>query len=218
MYIADEQAQGRFVEESARKAEQWKVHLSPFGVIPKTSNPHEWRLIVDLSSPEGHSVDVSISKELVSLHYVIVDEVTAHIAELGKGSSMAKMDVKQAYRNIPVHPADSLLLGMKWADKIYVDRALPFGLRSAPLIFSAVAGGLQWAMEERCVTWVKHYVDDLITVGETLKECSRNVIVMHETCDESDMQLNRRKTRTQRRSSRSWASSWTQTKWKLGSC
>ena len=64
---------------------------------------------------------------------------------------MAKMDVKQAYRNIPVHPADSLLLGIKWADKIYVDMALPFGLRSVPLIFSAVADGLQWAMQERSV-------------------------------------------------------------------
>ena len=30
-YIADEQAHGRLVEVSARKAEQWKVHLSPFG-------------------------------------------------------------------------------------------------------------------------------------------------------------------------------------------
>ena len=158
-------------------------------VTPKKSNPHKWRLIVDLSSPEGHSVNDGISKELVSLHYVTVDEVMAHIAELGKGSSIAKMDIKQAYRNIPVHPADSLLLGMKWADKIYVDRVLPFGLRSAPLIFSAVADGLQWAMEERGVTWVKHYVDDFIAVGETLEECSRNVIVMHQTCDEADMPI-----------------------------
>ena len=39
------------------------------------------------------------------------------------------------------------------------------------------------------LTWVKHYVDDFITVGETLEECSRNVIVMHETCDEADMPI-----------------------------
>ena len=44
-------------------------------------------------------------------------------------------------------------------------------------------------MEERGVTWVKHYVDDFITVGETLEECTRNVTVMHETCDEADMPI-----------------------------
>ena len=29
-----------------------------------------------------------------------------------------------------------------------MDAALPFGLRSAPLIFSAIADVLQWAMEK----------------------------------------------------------------------
>ena len=111
-YTAHEQVQGRLVEVSARKTEQWKVHPSPFGVIPQKSNPHKWRLIVDLSSPEDHSVNDGISNELASLHYITVDKVTAHIAELGKGSSNAEMNVKQADRNIPVHPADSLLLGM----------------------------------------------------------------------------------------------------------
>ena len=72
-YTAHEQAHGRLVEVSARKAEQWKVHPSPFGVIPKKSNPHKWSLIVDISSPEDHSVNDGISKELASLHYVTVD-------------------------------------------------------------------------------------------------------------------------------------------------
>lgn len=54
---------------------------------------------------------------------------------------MAKMDIKQAYRIVPVHPEDRRLLGMQWQDKVYVDKVLPFGLRSAPLIFSAVCYG-----------------------------------------------------------------------------
>ena len=32
---------------------------------------------------------------------------------LGKGTEMAKVDVSQAYRNLPVHPADIHLLGME---------------------------------------------------------------------------------------------------------
>ena len=33
------------------------VHTSPFGVIPKKHKPNKWRLILDLSSPEGFSVN-----------------------------------------------------------------------------------------------------------------------------------------------------------------
>ena len=33
------------------------LHISRFGVIPKKSQPGKWQLIVDLSAPEGHSVN-----------------------------------------------------------------------------------------------------------------------------------------------------------------
>ena len=64
-----------------------------------------------------------------------------------KWTLMAKMDIKQAYRNIPVHPTDRYLIGMRWESRIFVDKTLPFGLRwSAPLLFSAVADALAWIM------------------------------------------------------------------------
>lgn len=68
-----------------------------------------------------------------------IDDVVAQILQGGKGSLLAKMDIKQAYRNVPVHPEDRCKLGMKWKEEILIDAALPFGLRSAPLIFSALA-------------------------------------------------------------------------------
>ena len=62
---------------------------------------------------------------------------------MGRGALMAKMDIKQAYRNIPIFPQDRLLLGVMWNRDVYVDEVLPFGLRSAPILFSAVADVLQ---------------------------------------------------------------------------
>ena len=38
------------------------LHISRFGVIPKNNQPGKWRLILDLSSPEGHSVNDGIPK------------------------------------------------------------------------------------------------------------------------------------------------------------
>ena len=43
------------------------LQVSPFGMIPKRHSPNNWRLIVDLSSPKGNSVNDGIDKELCSL-------------------------------------------------------------------------------------------------------------------------------------------------------
>ena len=52
---------------------------------------------------------------------------------------MAKFDVESAYQNIPVHPYDHFILGMKRCGQFYIDLFLPFGLRSAPFNFNFIA-------------------------------------------------------------------------------
>ena len=90
------------------------VQVSSFGVIPKSHQPGKWRLIVDLSSPEGQSVNDSIAKSLWSLSYISVDDIASVVLHLGRGALLAKMDVQSAYCNVPVHPDDRILLEMQW--------------------------------------------------------------------------------------------------------
>ena len=73
---------------------------------------------------------------------------------------MAKLDLKSAYRMVPVHQDDHHLLGIQWCGVVYYDKALPFGLRSAPKIFTAVADALAWAMTLRGITYLLQYLDD----------------------------------------------------------
>ena len=55
---------------------------------------------------------------------------------------------------VPVHPEDKKILGMQWKDRLYIDICLPFGLRSAPRIFTGVADMLKWwAKQQGCQTW-----------------------------------------------------------------
>jgi len=140
-------------------------HISPFSVIPKKSKPGHWRLIINLSSPADHSVNDGIEKDLCSLSYVHIDQVTDCILLTGKGALLGKVDIKQAYRNIPVHPDDRHLLGMRWKRETLIDKTLPFVLRSAPIIFSAVADALQWIVQQQGVEHLFHYLDDFITIG-----------------------------------------------------
>ena len=120
------------------------AQVSRFGVIPKGHQTGRWRLILDLSHPEGRSVNDGIEPELCSLSYSSVDEAVRLIREKGTGAQLAKLDLESAYRMTPVHPDDRLLLGMEWKGQLFVDTALPFGLHSAPKVFTAVADALMW--------------------------------------------------------------------------
>ena len=75
---------------------------------------------------------------------------------------LIKMDLERAYRQIPILPEDHSLLGISWEGRTYVDRALPFGLRSAPKIFSAVADMMAWALHKAGIEHLIHYLDDFL--------------------------------------------------------
>ena len=114
------------------------------------------------------------------------------IRQLGPGTLMGKMDIEQAYRNIPVAPCDRRLLGLEWQPQ---EKVLPFGLRSAPIIFSAVADTLLWIMTRRGVSWAIHYVDDFLTIGRpNSDECQHNMDLMHEVCQQAGLPLEPSKT------------------------
>lgn len=54
---------------------------------------------------------------------------------MGVGTHITKVDLKSVYRIVPIHPEDRHLLGICWDNNVYVDQALPFGLRSAPKLY-----------------------------------------------------------------------------------
>ena len=137
-YIHNELTLGRLAHIPNPTNLPW-YHASPIGIIPNKHKPGKWRLIVDLSAPEGHSVNDGIEKALCSLSYISVDNVAKTILQLGPGTLLGKMDVKEAFRIVPIHPSDRLLLAIQWKGNLYIDKVLPFGLRSASLLFTALA-------------------------------------------------------------------------------
>ena len=142
------------------------LQISSFGVIPKRGQPGKWRLIFDLSSPFGHSVNDGIDPESCSLQYIKVDDIVKSLAKFGRGAYLAKFDIESAYRNVPVHVLDRHLLGMKWRSKYYVDLVLPFGLRSAPLIFNSIADAVEWILKTNYeIDDILHYLDDFVLIG-----------------------------------------------------
>lgn len=170
-YLAEECSRGRVIGPLDQQLVP-QVHVNRFGVIPKGTSG-KWRLIVDMSFPPGSSVNDGINESVCSLSYVGVREAVKGILARGRGTQMAKVDVKSAYRNVPVHPDDRWLMGMRWRGSVFVDLALPFGLRSAPKIFTAVADAVEWIVRKKGADFVIHYLDDFLVMGapET-EECT----------------------------------------------
>ena len=135
-YLAHEVSRGR-VAGPFDSPSIPNLQVSSFSVIPKREQMGKWRLIVDLSSPTGSSVNDGINPEEFTLHYITVDQVIQLVSQFSAGALMAKFDVEAAYRIVPVHPSDCYLLGMKWRNHYYggVDSRAPLSnFRIAPLL------------------------------------------------------------------------------------
>ena len=109
--VADGNILGAFSRETAPR-----VHINRIGAIPKKHQPGKWRIITDLSYPEGQSVNDSIDPECCSMSYITVDQIARAALKLGRGTLIAKIDIKSAYRLIPVHPSDRIWQG--WYGRI----------------------------------------------------------------------------------------------------
>ena len=158
------------------------LRCSGLGVVPKKDGG--WRVIYHLSAPTGRSINDFINPVRFSLHYCTTDAAIAIINTLGKTTLMGKIDLKAAFRQIPVRREDWNLLGIHWRGEWYVDKCLPFGLRSSPALFNQLAEAIEWILRHCSgVRHIIHYLADFFTAGPSdSQECEHNMIAMNALC------------------------------------
>ena len=141
------------------------LHLSPVGLVPKSDGG--WRMITHLSYPESCGVNQFIDPNLCTVQYSSFDSVVDMIAKLGKGTLLGKVDVKSAFRLIPVYPGDFDLLGFSIDGLFYIDKCLPMGCSISCKIWETFATFLHWLTSFKSgINTLDHYLDDFIFVGE----------------------------------------------------
>ena len=108
---------------------------------------------------------------------------------------MAKLDIKEAYRMVPIHPDDPRFLGVCWRGQIFIDCQLPFGLASAPAIFSALGEALEWILCQKGAKAVIHYLDDFLVLGAPDSgECQQYLSTTLQACQELGVPIAPKKT------------------------
>lgn len=159
--------EGRYV-----RCESKPTIISALAVVPKSDGG--LRLIHDLSRPVGGAVNDMASKNTFKC-----DSISDAISLVGPGWFQAKVDLKSAYRYVPISPKDYDLTGLQWfaknSDKpeFYCDTRLPFGARKSPEIFHRITQAVKRMMINQGFTATVVYLDDFYVAGETWEECNR---------------------------------------------
>ena len=165
------------------------LRCSGLEVVPKKDRG--WRVISHLSAPEGRSINDFINPTHYSLHYSLhyrtIDSAIYIINVLGHNALMGKFDLRCAFRQVPVRREDWHLLGIQWQGRWYVDKCLPFGLRSSPALFNQLATVIEWILHHNYkLTHIIHYLDDFFTAGQpNSNECTSNMEIMNTLCHQS---------------------------------
>lgn len=111
---------------------------------------------------------------------------------LRKGMWAASVDLQDAYLHIPIHPRHQRYLAFQYAGRRFTFRSLPFGLSTAPRVFTRVAGTVIAYLRKQGVT-LYAYLDDWLIVGESKSSAAHNVQKTVQTLQELGWIINQTK-------------------------
>lgn len=81
-------------------------------------------------------IDLSSINQFVENSHFQMENLSAIKTPLKPGHFTAKLDLKDAYFSVAVHPDSQKFLRFVWKNKAYQFQALPFGLNIAPRVFT----------------------------------------------------------------------------------
>lgn len=134
--------------------------VNPLGAIPKKDS-EEVRLVVDMSrtvNPKLPHLDMKLPG---------VDEA---MNMMKKGYFSCKLDLKAAYLHLPINVEDQRLLGFCWEGIYYKYLFLPFGLSTAPAIWSRCMNTLVVYLRNKGIQ-VICYFDDFFICTPSMESC-----------------------------------------------
>jgi len=133
---------------------QWLFHSS-FFLTRKKGNL--WRPILNLKP---------LNKGYIRPKTFRMETLAKIIPLLEKGCWAATIDLEDAYLHIPIHPDHRRFLAFRYKQVSYRFRALPFGLSTAPRVFTRVTRSILAFLRMKGIT-VFAYIDDWLIVADS---------------------------------------------------
>ena len=86
-----------------------------------------------------------------------------------QGDWLVKIDLKDAYLTVPIHPSQRKFLRFSWRKRIFQFRCLPFGLSAAPRVFTKLLKVVVAFLREKGIRLVI-YLDDILLLNQSQKK------------------------------------------------
>ena len=144
--------------------------IHSLGAVPKPGG--RLRPITDCSRLHELSVNNFCGSLLRDFKFKSVDTV---VEMLQPGEFMTVIDIKSAYRAVPIFEAHRKYLGLKWEldGKVdsYIDNRLCFGLRLGPSYFEEMSCFVYDILVEKYKMRLVNYLDDYLAIESTYEDC-----------------------------------------------
>ena len=142
--------------------------------------PFQPYIVSPLSVAENSSGKLRLILDLSNLNfYVRKDKVKFEDWKIAaqyfqKDSYLYKFDLKSGYFHIDICPSHMTYLGFSWNSKFYCYTVLPFGLSSAPYIFTKCLRPMVKFWRQNSIKIVL-YLDDGLGVSESERSCTTDI-------------------------------------------
>ena len=161
-YIATELGHGALLGPFAGPP-TGNCHFSPLMTRTKKDSIFR-RVIIDLSWPQGRSINDGISRREyvdgpMTISLPTTDDMERAVVAAGRGSFMYKTDLSRGYRQLRVDPLDWPLLSFQHESMCYMDICPPFGLRSSAMAMQRTLQAIIYLHERRGFI-SRAYIDD----------------------------------------------------------
>lgn len=113
---------------------------------------------------------------------------------------MAKSDIEDAFRIVPLSPEDYHVLGFKWKGQYYYDMCLSMWASSSCQIFEFLSPALEWIVYNNyAAAGISHILDDFFFIGPPNSDkCSEDLARFLYLCKKLGIPIKDGKTETPR--------------------
>ena len=117
-----------------------------------------------------------ISSDHTRVSYATVEDAIRRIRSVGSTCFLAKTDIKNAFRIIPIRPQAYNLLGICWRGLYYYDRCMPMGCSSSCKTFETFSTAIEWIAQNKLhINNILHLLDDFLIISPTEDLCRKQL-------------------------------------------
>lgn len=169
--IQDEYREGRYLgpfDHLPRELLDDEPFLNPLGIAAKRAAaygaPPKKRMTCDLSQSGANATN---DPRTSATTYPSFDNIITTFSSLPPAAHAFLVDIKSAFRHVPIAPCEYHKLVFFWNGQYYIDTRLCFGSSTGPTLYDQVGIFLQWIAERELGVPFLRLLDDNLGVADT---------------------------------------------------